>query len=506
MDSEDKICRICVAAVGCKSLDEIVKGISLEEMLSEIFNRLKIEDYGSPITVCCEICRDELLATFEFIQKIEQAHFKLGSIDSKEQIVHHSDPLDVDSVTIKSELAEEKPIANIEIVEVKPSLDSEGFSDSDHSVWEPEDDDTELEKLERKRKRLRESNWKKKDPKRCCGCKEPLTCATQVEEHTERYHVRHRITDVREMKARPIECEVCFQRFVCLRDLTKHQRKMFAKELHPCKRCPEEFANDFQLSKHMQQFHKREKICDQADQLRQQIPKCCVCMKQFEKKESMLEHIEKEHPLDENQLHSTSQFKCETCKRRFMTEKGLLFHQRRPFIKHRYQCSQCGKTYRSKSVFQDHERSHANIRQYECPICQMRFALKNCFKTHVKLHATPKDQFKCEFCGKGFRQLCALREHQIIHTQTEDRPFKCTLCPITFKRQEALDHHMKEHLGEKQFKCNQCPMTYIYQRDLRRHIRLKHEGVKPYVCEVCSMAFTHKARCLNHMKTHESAE
>ena len=58
---------------------------------------------------------------------------------------------------------------------------------------------------------------------------------------------------------------------------------------------------------------------------------------------------------------------------------------------------------------------------------------------------------------------------------------------------ETLVNHMKTHepgYKNETFVCEPCNITYKAKFNLRRHIRVFHEGIKPYVCEVCKQAFS----------------
>ncbi|CAJ1052955.1 zinc finger protein ZFMSA12A-like [Xyrichtys novacula] len=80
-------------------------------------------------------------------------------------------------------------------------------------------------------------------------------------------------------------------------------------------------------------------------------------------------------------------------------------------------------------------------------------------------------RFKCDFCGKGFPFLSAMKGHRLSHTRERDQV------------------------------CGQCGMTFIRRSHLKRHEML-HAGVKPFTCQVCGRSFTRQAHLSSHMKTH----
>ncbi|XP_065088440.1 zinc finger protein 567-like [Ochlerotatus camptorhynchus] len=503
--TEYKICVICAQA--CEenyyASDGTVDRLSLEDILQYIFVKLQISFDVCLVLNLCDVCKGELTVAYRFIKKVEEASLKIRSILAADET---RDPLNwsisIEDNSVKSGEADDSSVQNC------LELETEEHSKRRRtSVQEADVDCTSFnynaatsedeEKFDTKRFVFDLES----QPVRCCGCKEPLSTNEQVQSHSEAFHRRNKITDRQINENKPFECLVCFQRFQLKKDYRQHQRKMYVDELHSCRRCPADFANAHSLRVHEKTVHKRLKINQQIDEMRQRVHKCCICREQFDSLDLVKDHVEKNHPSQGDNMESNNQFECEICCRRYKTQKVLIEHQRRPFRKHRFQCSHCGKTFKEKQAFIDHEQSHVNIRPYECPICQMRFSLKPNFLTHVRYHSVPSDQFKCTFCGKGFRKKHILQEHQLIHNKSELRPFKCHICSIAFTRKDLLDFHVKDHLGEKPFKCTQCTASYIYERDLRRHNRAKHEGLT-FVCEICYRPFSRKDAYKKHTRTH----
>ncbi|XP_062551549.1 zinc finger protein 567-like [Armigeres subalbatus] len=493
-DDEFKICIICTES--CEgSRNDTIDGQSVEVVLHSVFHKLQTPYDDCLSTNLCDVCTKELSVTYRFVKKIEEANLKLRDLLAVEE------SRDVFSVSPR--------LGDVIIKFERDNSDGENSAVPEETV-EPDNLDCSIninqatsedeEKLKPQRQRL--GTKSESQPKRCCGCKFPLTSNAQIEDHSEKRHRRDKNTDQGILEQKPFECSVCFQRFEDKIDFLRHRRTMYAIELYPCKLCPAEFANAYNLRLHVKRSHQRKNTNAQIDEMRLSIHKCCLCRKQFDTLVGAKEHVMENHPLQGDNIDTDNQFECEICSRCFKTPKVLTEHQRRPFRKHRFQCSHCGKTFNERQAFVDHEQSHASVRPYECPICKKRFSLKTNFRTHVRYHSVPDDQFKCEFCGRGFKKKYLLQEHQAIHQENESRPFKCHLCSIAFTRKDLLNYHVKEHLGEKPYKCTQCSASYIHGRDLRRHNRTKHEKSTPFVCDICHNEFGRKDALGKHMKIH----
>uniref|UniRef100_A0A8D9DM44 Zinc finger protein 252 n=1 Tax=Cacopsylla melanoneura TaxID=428564 RepID=A0A8D9DM44_9HEMI len=57
--------------------------------------------------------------------------------------------------------------------------------------------------------------------------------------------------------------------------------------------------------------------------------------------------------------------------------------------------------------------------------------------------------FKCETCGRAFRQKSTLLQHERIHTDT--RPYPCNECGKRFRQQSHLIQHIRIHANEKPY-------------------------------------------------------
>uniref|UniRef100_A0A3B3T224 Zinc finger and BTB domain containing 47 n=1 Tax=Paramormyrops kingsleyae TaxID=1676925 RepID=A0A3B3T224_9TELE len=171
-----------------------------------------------------------------------------------------------------------------------------------------------------------------------------------------------------------------------------------------------------------------------------------------------------------NVTHNRMQI-CDKCGKRFLLESELLLHRQTDCEK-TIQCVTCGKAF--KKLWSLHE--HNKI-----------------------VHGYAEKKFSCEICEKKFYTMAHVRKHMVAHTK--DMPFTCETCGKSFKRSMSLKVHSLQHSGEKPFKCENCSERFQYKYQLRSHMSI-HIGHKQFMCQWCGKDFNMKQYFDEHMKTH----
>lgn len=59
------------------------------------------------------------------------------------------------------------------------------------------------------------------------------------------------------------------------------------------------------------------------------------------------------------------------------------------------------------------------------------------------------------------------------HVGTEERPFPCPYCHLSFKRRYTLQEHVRIHIGARPYACRSCGKTFTQRSSLLKHVRVR---------------------------------
>ena len=169
-----------------------------------------------------------------------------------------------------------------------------------------------------------------------------------------------------------------------------------------------------------------------------------------------------------------------------------------PEVRKTYPCEYCGKIFKYVSKLKEHEPTHTGEKPFQCKDCGKCFTQKGTLKDHLRLHSGEKP-FKCEVCGESFTWKIQLRVHKSNHTG--DEPYKCELCGKCFAVKQYLTVHQRSHPGyEKPFKCDECDRCFTQKAHLVTHKRTHvNDSLK---CQDCGKCFTQTEHLQTHRRLH----
>ncbi|XP_012528011.1 zinc finger protein 189 [Monomorium pharaonis] len=239
---------------------------------------------------------------------------------------------------------------------------------------------------------------------------------------------------------------------------------------------------------------------------------CSKCRKHFMRQER-LEFHEMRH--NENM----DEFICSTCGKEFSGENSLYEHYLfvhkgvRPHI-----CEICGKSFQLKVRLKEHLRKHTGEKPFVCEICGLRCMTTHALKFHKKSHLALRHN--CGFCSKSFIKKQNFNEHLEKHWKKDKnislpRTFTCSMCNSVFPTFRMLKHHMIEThklkcddpLIMKQkplHECDECQEKFKHQMSLKAHKERVHEGkiiLRVFQCDICKVEFRVKQMLINHIRS-----
>nr|XP_016931910.2 gastrula zinc finger protein XlCGF7.1-like [Drosophila suzukii] len=134
---------------------------------------------------------------------------------------------------------------------------------------------------------------------------------------------------------------------------------------------------------------------------------------------------------------------------------------------------------------------------YTCPQCHKSFVQSISLQAHLQTHAKKRECFQC---SKTFTTDVKLKSH-FLHVHSDERPFKCTVCPKDYRLRSKLHRHLRVHTGVRPFKCTHCSRTFTQGQYLKAHIRT-HTGERPYKCPLCTSCFAQASSLRSHVRIH----
>ncbi|XP_021965810.2 zinc finger protein 254 [Folsomia candida] len=226
--------------------------------------------------------------------------------------------------------------------------------------------------------------------------------------------------------------------------------------------------------------------------------KCSSCSKSFTRRETLSEHIARDHTRVKEHVceicgknfytilslrkhlrgHDESiRSRCETCGEDFLYASSLQTHQVREHGADRVVCDECGATFTSTKGLWEHKRTHTGIKAYKCDQCDAAFSQRQQLRNHLLSHSDQRP-YPCPHCERAFKTGTKLRAHIMrIHTPgyVTPTPCKCSQCGKGFQYPYLLKAHvLQAHTGERPFTCSQCGKGFVTKSALTLHLQRTH--------------------------------
>ena len=120
--------------------------------------------------------------------------------------------------------------------------------------------------------------------------------------------------------------------------------------------------------------------------------------------------------------------------------------------------------------------------------------------------STDEEQYKCGYCGIGFKLETDWSFHEYQHTE-DQKAYRCQFCHRTFSRRSNLVQHEKIHRGKKPYHCLNCGAYFATDSRLKQHKEQEHSAssVQPkqevHKCGTCEKKFAKR----DNLRRHEAS-
>jgi len=172
-----------------------------------------------------------------------------------------------------------------------------------------------------------------------------------------------------------------------------------------CKFCPNGFAKNYYLTKHVLRKH--------PEAVESGSYECNLCDRSFRRQFQLMRHY-KTHSRDDEPKKNVERYKCDVCQRAFTKNYYLVKHMRR---KHSdaaessvYVCDACGRTFGEHYALQRHRRTHDGDSSchYECFVCRKSFRSSLTLRRHMMTHNDEEKITGDDYDKEMGREVCCL--------------------------------------------------------------------------------------------------
>ncbi|XP_008844340.1 zinc finger protein 597 [Nannospalax galili] len=239
-------------------------------------------------------------------------------------------------------------------------------------------------------------------------------------------------------------------------------------------------------------------------------------------------------------------YNCPDCDESFSDNTYLVLHQKIHSREKKYVCSDCGKTFSHRTNLRTHRRIHTDEKPYQRTKYAVSFCQQSHLSQHMNSHMYMEKPYTCSICGRNFRWLPGLAEHQKSHvaksyecangqdrycqetnlalpvkTDTSNTPAQYTECVKSLEQPSYPALPEKSHKEDskhcsidddffsfsrfKPLQCLDCDMTFPCFSELVSHQTI-HDMEKPHKCKTCAKTFASDWELACHQKSHTKEE
>ncbi|KAK7944518.1 hypothetical protein WMY93_000246 [Mugilogobius chulae] len=256
-----------------------------------------------------------------------------------------------------------------------------------------------------------------------------------------------------------------------------------------CPLCSKDFLTAMLLKQHLERH-------DQG-----KLHKCPHCEESFDKIQSWSAHV-KTHTNQEI-VEVFLQSSCSVCKKTFSSQCDLDKHILSHLAEKPYSCSVCAEAFAKPKHLQRHVRTahsqhvkvHNKMKTFSASVCGEASSESEQTQQHVK--NVQAQSYSCSVCAEAFAESKQLQQHmKTAHTKS----YRCSLCEMTFSRPAYLNLHAEYHARIKTFSPSVCEEAFAESEQSQQH--MKTANAKSYKCSLCEMTFSRQEYLDEHAEYH----
>ena len=331
-------------------------------------------------------------------------------------------------------------------------------------------------------------------------------------------------------KSRDFKCEKCEKTFLWKPNLVRHIEIVHEKvKNHQCSQCNKQFSLIQSLESHVKAVHL--KIKDEQ---------CNLCKKTFSNVGNLRRHCRLVHKISRkmwkdksSELRGKVKFEVHKNSSNHSTEINNVKNEEKeveipkePAIRQNpefYQCNICDTSFSFKENYIEHMQGlHKKSKILDEELKSSIITVKEEFrtnnvaplqaKTFFKSPKSPKKEFLCNKCNKGFTRRYNLTIHQkSAHEKCSNKTIFVEdndLVENEHKFENKIDENVLKEGNEPRNKanssskmCDICFKTFSKRSNMTNHRDTVHFKLKIHHCDFCDKSFTQKAHLAKH-KSH----
>jgi KRAB domain-containing zinc finger protein len=237
-------------------------------------------------------------------------------------------------------------------------------------------------------------------------------------------------------------CDKCEFQSLVKPKLELHMKRVHLKTVGDffCGLCDTVCKTSHEKSLHHYAHSDIVELCNQD----QQMLKCTICPNQFQFEDELLQHVGEHESETGNRTTA-----CILCAKVLKGFNQIVEHTKAQHVqKFTHRCIVCNRNYFYSMKFLIHVKNHKEKKNLDhlCTECGAAYTCVADLNKHVRIEH--KKVYKCPYCvDVVYKSIPAFRQH--VDGHTNNRRFKCPICPKTFSVRNKFNSHYAFHLNDK---------------------------------------------------------